>query len=145
MKNTQSFFSFSCSCSPLQHERGFFLVTVSLLLMVISMVAMGIVEDSLLESKMSNYWGQKTIAFYNAESALKKAEADILQGKNRKKYRRIQQECGVDFYLAEAKAKYHDANVNLQSSVAVVDKGAHCQSTPQEKDGRQSWLYSTSS
>lgn len=127
------------------YERGFVLVTVLLLLAVISMVAMGMVEDSLLESKMSNYWEQKTIAFYKAESSLSKAEDEILQGKNRKKYRHIQQECGVDFYLAEAKTTYHDAAVNLQSSVAVVDKSAHCQSPPREKEGRQSWFYSISS
>jgi Tfp pilus assembly protein PilX len=129
---------------PAFYGRGFVLVTVLLLLVVITIVVMGVVENSLLISKMGNNYAQKIIAFYKAESALKKAENDILQDKDRSKYRHIQHECGVDFYVAEGNANFHGAEVNLQSTVAVLDKSAHCQPQPQEAEGRQEWFCKNS-
>jgi len=122
------------------NQNGFVLVTVLLLLTVITMVVMRVVESSVLESKMSNYLAQKTIAFYKAETELTKAEDDILQGKTGK-YRNIQHECGVEFYLATGSSEFHGAAVALQSTVAVVDKSKHCNPPPQEISGHLAWAF----
>lgn len=122
-------------------QEGFVLLTTLLFTTLLTMITVSIVESSLLVSKVSNYYGEAFIAFYRAERALAQSEAALLRGEVVGNFKKIESECGVDYYLGVARGVYKDAVVNLQSTVAVVDSAVHCDLPPKvNRSGRQSWL-----
>lgn len=121
-------------------QRGFVLITVLLFVALLTLVAMNVVESSLLESKMSNYYAQAMVAFYKAEAMLQNGESALLKGETSAGFKKIASYCGVDYYSGVARGEYKGAVVNLQSTLAKVDSQAQCKDPPKAKTGRQSWL-----
>lgn len=128
-------------------QQGFVLITVLIFVTALTFLTMNIIEVSLLESKMSNYYAQERIAFYRAESSLHQAEQNILNNTATQQqvmaspiFKKIASYCGVDYYLGKVSNSYKGATVNLQSTLAKVDYEAQCQHPPTIKSGRKSWL-----
>ena len=122
-------------------ERGMVLVLVTLFLSVISLLALNLLNGSLLETKMSRYFHDKTRAFYMAENYLEQYEQTILDGGEVKTAAVIDTSlCKVTFYRVFASAEYHQASSRLQSTLAKVGDIAQCAIKPNIKQGRQSFL-----
>ncbi|MEI8054923.1 MAG: PilX N-terminal domain-containing pilus assembly protein [bacterium] len=116
------------------------LVAVMLFLSVVSFLALSLLNTSLLETKMSGYYQNKTHAFYKAESILEKREQEIAAGKivspeiTEIKNANV---CGVIFYSITASAEY---NTKLQSTFAKIVSPHNCTPKTSIKPGRQAFL-----
>lgn len=124
-------------------EKGMVLIIVMLFLLIISFLAINLLNTSLLETKMSNYYYNKTHAFYIAENNLEKYELEILEGKI--KSAEITEivdanVCGATFYRITACAKYNEVLSILQSTFAKIGDPSKCNKTLNIKPGRQSFL-----
>ena len=124
-----------------KHEQGMVLVIMMLFLAVISLLALNLLNASLLEVKMSNYYLDKMRAFYLAENSLIQAEQEILAGKKVSSVEVIDTSvCGVTFYRVFASAKYKETPSDLQSTLAKVGDTTQCDPKPNIKQGRQAFL-----
>jgi Tfp pilus assembly protein PilX len=119
-------------------QGGMALVTVLIFLSISSLIALTLVEQSILTSKMSMYYAQKIKAFYQTEAILAQYESDLLAGKPVKSAHKIMSDGSVDYYSVLAAANYHGAKVRLQSTVAKIIKPP-----VKVKAGRQSWRTAT--
>lgn len=120
----------------LKSETGMVLVVVMLFLLIISLLAINLLNASWLETKMSGYYQNKMQAFYEAEIDLKKHEQEIRIGEetDNAKITGTDYACGVIFYRVTASA----ASSTLQSTYAVFTNMSHC--ATDIKPGRQSFL-----
>jgi Tfp pilus assembly protein PilX len=125
----------------INHEQGMVLVMVILFLSVVSLLALNLLNASLLETKMSSYYQNKAQAFYQAENYLTQSEQAILRGEQIANAEIIDADvCGVTFYRVFANAECHGAWGKLQSTLAKIDDLSHCEPKPNIKQGRQSFL-----
>ena len=124
-------------------EKGMALVVVMLFLSIISFIASSLLNTSLLEIKMSNYYNNKAHAFYMAENILEKYEQEILNNEiTSPEITEIRDAnvCGAFFYKIIATAKYNHVVSMLQSSFAKIIPTDSCAKIPNIKPGRQSFL-----
>jgi Tfp pilus assembly protein PilX len=127
----------------LESEKGMVLVIVMLFLSVVSFLALTLLNTSLLETKMSTYYQNKTQAFYKAEDTLEKREQEILSGKiTSPEITEIKNAnvCGATFYRITASAEYNKAQSKLQSSFVKIVKPDGCVPKSSIKPGRQAFL-----
>jgi len=123
------------------HEKGMVLVMVLLFLSVISLLAINLLNTSLLETKMSGYYQNKSKSFYQAENYLAQSEQAILAGEKIANAEIIDTDvCGVTFYRVFASAEHNSAQSKLQSTLAKIDDLSHCDPKPNVREGRQSFL-----
>jgi Tfp pilus assembly protein PilX len=127
-----------------KHEKGMVLVIMMLFLAVISLLALNLLNTSLLEVKISSYYHNKVRAFYLAENYLTQYEQEILAGKKVSSAEVVDTSiCGVTFYRVFAGAKYKEAPSNLHSTLVKIGDTTHCDPKPNIKPGRQAfWLWS---
>jgi Tfp pilus assembly protein PilX len=125
----------------LTHEKGMVLIVVILFLSVVSLLALNLLNTSLLETKMSNYYQNKARTFYQAENYLIQSEQAILRGEQIANAEIIDAGiCGVTFYRVFAEAKYNAVHSKLQSTLAKINDLSICNPKPMVKQGRQSFL-----
>ncbi|CAL7963881.1 type IV pilus assembly protein PilX [Gammaproteobacteria bacterium] len=127
----------------LESEKGMVLVVVMLFLLITSFLALTLLNTSLLETKMSDYYQNKARAFYKAEDILEKREQEIISGKiispeiTEIKNANV---CGATFYRITASAKHNTVQSELQSTFAKIAKPDDCTPKPNIKPGRQAFL-----
>lgn len=122
----------------LNNCQGMVLVSVMLLLVVTSLLALTLLNTSFLEAKMSHYYQNKFQAFYLAEKYLEQYEQEILLDNKLTNANIIANDGCVTFYRVIAISKYNAVYSKLQSTVAKVS--ASCNPLPRVKQGRQSFL-----
>jgi hypothetical protein len=144
------------TATPLpEKQQGFILITVLLFVTALTLTASMLINNSLLASKMGNYYAQTKMALYQAESTLSAAEIKILNAKTAAptdqiplnqqlsaptaRFKKVASYCGVDYYRGAVTGHYKNASITLQSTIAKVDEEAHCKDPPKVKSGRQSW------
>lgn len=66
------------ACKRGGHERGFALITILLMVVVLGALALGAMNSSILQEQMAGNVRDKNIALQSAEAALRDAEADIV-------------------------------------------------------------------
>lgn len=119
------------------------LITVMLFLLILSFLALSLLNTSLIEIKMSGYFQNKIFAFYKAENLLEKYEQEIIDGKiaNAETSEIISTGiCGVIFYRIIARAGYNGVLSVLQSVFVKANNLNQCKPAPNIKLGRQSFL-----
>ena len=122
-------------------EKGMVLVVTMLFLLVISFLALSLLNTSLLETKMSGYSKDKVLAFYKAENNLERFEQEIIDGIAGIEIDKItgSDGCRAIFYRVTANAEYNGAQSELQSTFVKITSTNPCdlkKITP----GRQSFL-----
>ncbi|EKE00782.1 MAG: hypothetical protein ACD_21C00274G0001 [uncultured bacterium] len=123
------------------NEQGMVLVIVMLFLLITSLLALSLLNGSLLETKMSSYYQDKVRAFYLAEDYLAQYEQEILAGREVAGAKIIDAGvCGATFYQITANAKHNAVVSKLQSTFVKVDDTAHCDPKLNVMPGRQSFL-----
>jgi Tfp pilus assembly protein PilX len=125
------------------YEKGMVLLVVMLFLSIVSLLAIELLNTSLLETKMSNSYRDKVYAFYEAEKRLKRYEREIVEHGNTENAKIIDDRsvCGAVFYHVVASAKVNGAQSKLQSTFAKNIDSAYCdEPKPITKPGRQSFL-----
>lgn len=125
-----------------KYENGTILLSVMMFIVIITSLALFILQSSVLENKMSIAYFSKISAFYKAENDLSKYEKRILDGGSVKG--NIAQKlddygncAGVEFYRITVAAK--DESVKLQSTMAKLGDIAKCSPKPNIRPGRQSF------
>jgi len=127
--------------SNFHHTNGFILVTTMLFLLVVSLLAISVLNMNLLEDKMNIFHQDKIRAFYKAENILLDAERRILVGLDVSNIQIVDTNiCGVTFYRLIVEAEYHGAKSILQSVFAKISNFENCPSKPNINLGRQSFL-----
>lgn len=123
-----------------QNQTGFVLVATMLFLAVLNLLIISCIEVALFETRMSQNFKNKMLAFYEAQNNLIIYEQDLLQGKiNSSVYVIPSNACGVIFYKVFAEGKYGKAKSKLQSTYAIMSGESHCFKKTNIIFGRQSW------
>jgi Tfp pilus assembly protein PilX len=101
-------------------EKGIILILTMLFLSIASMLAVSLLNITLLENKTNNYYTNKLKAFYKAEELLIKYENEVINHNNMQHAEIIDDEsvCGATFYRVTAFYKYGKISSKLQSVVA---------------------------
>jgi hypothetical protein len=127
-----------CSSEKLNH--GFVLVVALLFLVIISLLAVSILQHSLVAAKITTNYLDQIIAFQAAERDLILSEQNLLTGNITSNIKLISQaKCGISFYQIIAIGENHGTKSKLQSTFAIVTGANHCDFNPAIKTGRQSW------
>ena len=124
-------------------EKGMVLVVTMLFLLVISFLALNLLNTSLLETKMSGYSHNKVLAFYEAEKNLERLEQEITDGKTAGiEIDKIigSDDCRATFYRITASAEHNGAQSELQSTFVKITDTNPCALKKDIKPGRQSFL-----
>lgn len=119
------------------------LVVTMLFLLVISFLALNLLNISLLETKMSGYSQNKVCAFYKAEKNLEQLEQEIIDEKIAGvEIDKITSSdgCLATFYRVTASAEYNGALSELQSTFVKITATNPCDLKKHIKPGRQSFL-----
>lgn len=122
---------------------GMVLVITMLFLLVISFLALNLLNTGLLETKMSGYSKNKALAFYEAEKNLEHLEQEIID----RKIAGVEIDkitsndgCCAIFYRVTASAEYKGAQSELQSTFVKITGTNPCDLKKDIKPGRQSFL-----
>ncbi|MBU0744105.1 MAG: hypothetical protein KKE11_01870 [Gammaproteobacteria bacterium] len=113
----------------LVNTRGYILVVMMVFLSILSMLALGMLNLGLLESKMDGFSQDKIKSFYIAENYLLRARQQIVFGgevTNATVEKIDADECGVTFYRLTSKGNYRGAESVLQSTIAKLHEGSAC-------------------
>lgn len=122
-------------------EKGMVLLVVMLFLSIISLLALNLLDASLLETKMSSYYQDRIQAFYKAENLLEQYERGILNGEKVVSAEMIDDSiCGAVFYRVAANATYHEIESKLQSFFVKIGDTTRCDQKPNITEGRQAFL-----
>ena len=106
-----------------------------------SLLALTLVQVSLMETKMSAYYQEKTLSLINAENKLLKDESVFAAGQVPHDAVLITDEiCGVKFYRIITSGKFGATISVLQSVFAKIGEVEHCPIKPKVKEGRQGWV-----
>jgi len=121
-----------------KHAKGFILVTVLLVTLLLSLIALTMSQTSLMENKMVSYYQSKSWDLVAAENKLLQAENDLFLGKIPREAILIPAGvCGVKFYRINISQK----TTVLSSTYAHLEDFSHCDPKPQVKEGRQSFRF----
>lgn len=113
---------------------------VLVILMVLTCLAMSLLNTCLLESKMSEFFRDQLQACYQASERLSEYETKIAQGKKIVEAEAISDDiCGVVFYRITAEGSHHLTKCEVQSTFVKLEDDSHCPTKPTIKQGRQSW------
>ncbi len=120
--------------------KGFVLIFTLLITFILSLLALTLVQVSLMETKMGVYYQEKTLSLIDAENKLIKDEAILLVGQVPHDAILITDEiCGVKFYRVTTSGKFGTTESILQSVFAKLGDVAHCTIKPKIKEGQQMW------
>ena len=108
----------------------------------------GLININVLEVKLGNYYQDSIQAFYQAENLLTQYEQQILNMTHKEdthteniKILDDSSICGVIFYQITAKTIFHKAQIELQSTLAMINNKINCEPKPVNiTPGRQSFL-----
>ena len=119
------------------YQRGFVFVATMFFLLVLSVLAFGVLERGLLETKMFGFYQSKFKSFYKAEKKLLQIEGGSMEGLAPMP----KGVCGVDFYRINVSAEYRGAKTCLESVFAKFNHDV-CGSSSDNGivEGRQSFL-----
>lgn len=124
----------------INYQQGVVLISALLFLLVITILVMAVVENNILQIKMSNHYIEYEKAFENAESLLKIAEAainsEITQGETtidnlgNYNFSQTTSDCNNLYYQVVANGKNLNANIQLESMIRLP-KSVNCNGQPQ--------------
>jgi type IV pilus assembly protein PilX len=127
-------------CNSKKLNSGFILVTALLFLLILTLLAVGILQNSLISIKITSNYQAQTFAFQTAENNLKQAELELENGTISNGVTEISNAmCGVKFYRIIASGEYHGAKSKLQSTYAIIGNTDKCNPKPTITQGRHSW------
>jgi hypothetical protein len=121
---------------------GIILITTMLFMVILSLLAITILQANALETKISVYERNIITAKYLAENYLIAYEQKILNNKLPDEHIELidsKDVCGVTFYFVNAKGESGNAKIALQSTFAKVEENNNCKIKPAISSGRISW------
>jgi hypothetical protein len=117
---------------------GFVLVTSLLLLLILTILAVSLLQNGLLTAKITTNYQDQVFALQIAEKNLLLKEQEIPTETNG--ISEISHViCGVKFYRVITSGEYHGTQIKLQSTYAVISDTSKCNPKPTIKPGRHSW------
>lgn len=121
--------------------QGFVLIFTLLITFILSLLALTLVQVSLMETKMGVYYWEKTLSLIDAENKLLKAETTLIAGQVPREATLITDEiCGVKFYRVTTSGKFGTTESVLQSTFAKIGDISRCPVKPKIKEGQQGWV-----